>query len=129
MTKLIASTPFLNVSIKVRPGSTQGSYKVETAPKKICVTQSDSVINYQIVDTGEYEISFNKKNPMTVLPAINDQLSLPSVSVSGKILTLNDANSSKMNLAITLNFVDEAGVEFSHDPEVENDPEGVTSTL
>lgn len=124
MTKLVASTPFINVSIKVRPGDTPHTYKVETAPKKICVIQPDTVINYQIVDTGEHKITFNQKNPMTVIPANNNQLSSASASISGQNLTFNDANSSKMDLAITLNFVDESGTEFSHDPEVENDPEG-----
>jgi hypothetical protein len=124
MSKLTASTPFINVSVKVRPGGAPGNYKVETAPAVLCIKQPDTVINYQIVDSGDYKILFNKKNPMTVVPADNDQLSLPSVSQSGRLLTFNDANSSKMTLNISLNFVDQDGIEFSHDPEVDNDPEG-----
>lgn len=124
MSKLIASTQFINVSVKVRPGSTPGTYKVETAPAVPCIKEPDTVINYQIVDCGENNIVFNKKNPMTVVPASNDQLSPASASVSGKLLTFSDANSSKMTLNITLNFVDENGVEFNHDPEVDNDPQG-----
>jgi len=123
MSKLVASTPFINVSLKVRPKSTPGTYKVESAPAILCITQPDTVINYQIVDSGEQNIVFNKKNPMTVLPADNNQLSAASVGISGKLLTLNDANTVPMTLNITLNFVDENGVEFNHDPEVENKPE------
>lgn len=122
MSKLVASTSFINVSIKVRPGNTPNTYKVETAPAILRVTEADTVINYQIVDSGDYNIVFNKKNPVTVIPADNKQLSSPSVSVSGKILTLSDANTDEMLLNLTLNFVDEKGVEFNHDPEVENTP-------
>lgn len=124
MSTLVASTPFINVSIKVRPGSKPGTYKVETAPAILCVKQPDTVINYQIVDTGENHIIFNRKNPMTVVPADNNQLSAPSASVSGKLLTFSDANTSPMAINITLNFTDEDGVEFSHDPEVLNEPQG-----
>ena len=123
MSKLVASTPFINVSVKVRPGSTPGTYKVETAPAVLSIRQPDTVINYQIVDSGENNIVFNRKNPMKVEPADNDQLSAPAASISGKLLTINDANSSKMIINITLNFLDEHGVEFSHDPEVDNDPD------
>lgn len=124
MSKLVASTPFINVSVKVRAGSKPGTFKVETAPEVLCVKQPDTVINYQIVDSGENNIVFNKKNPMTVVPANNDQFSQASASHSGKLLTFSDANTSKMTFNITLNFVDENGVEFAHDPEVDNDPEG-----
>ncbi|WP_432377323.1 hypothetical protein [Duganella sp. P38] len=123
MSKLIASTPFINVSVKVRPGSVPGTYKVETAPAVLSIKQPDTVINYQIVDSGENNIVFNRKNPMTVVPADNDQLSPPAAGISGKVLSFNDANTSKMTININLNFVDERGVEFSHDPEVDNDPD------
>lgn len=123
MSKLIASTPFLNILVKVRPGSAPGQYVVETAPAVPYITQTDTILNYQIFDSGNNKIVFNSKNPMTVVPADNKQLSAPSVSVSGKQLTFSDANTVKMTLNITLNFVDEDGVEFAHDPQVENEPD------
>ncbi|WP_139260663.1 hypothetical protein [Duganella sacchari] len=123
MSKLVASTPFINVSIKIRPDHITGSYKVETAPAILRVTQPDTIINYQIVDSGEQNIVFNKNNPMTVTPSDNNQLSLPSVGITGKLLTFSDANSVAMTLKILLHFVDEKGVEFKHDPEVSNDPQ------
>lgn len=120
MSKLIASTPFINILVKVRPGSQAGTYKVDTAPAILRVTQPDTVINYQIYDDGGKNIIFTG---MTVTPADNDQLSNASVSKSGKQLTLSDANTSKVTLNITLNFKDESGIQFAHDPEVENEPE------
>jgi hypothetical protein len=120
MSKLIASTPFINVLVKVKPGLKPGQYKVETAPAVPWVTQPDTIINYQIFNSGEQNIVFTG---MTVLPADNSQLSPASVSVSGKQLTFSDANTAKITLNITLNFKDEAGIEFMHDPQVENEPQ------
>ncbi|USX18603.1 hypothetical protein NHH82_22365 [Oxalobacteraceae bacterium OTU3REALA1] len=119
MTTLTASTQFINVLVKVKPGSEPGQYNVHTAPAVPYVTQPDTVINYQIYDTGGRNIIFTG---MTVTPTDNDQLSPASVSVSGKLLTFSDANSSKITLNITLNFIDEDGVEFMHDPQVQNEP-------
>ena len=123
MTKLTQSTPFINVLVKVRPDTKPNTYKVETAPAIPSITQPDTVINYQIYDSGKNDIVFDMDDPMTVIPEDNDQLSAPSVSLSGKQLTFIDANTSKMMLAITLNFQDESGVKFSHDPEVRNEPD------
>lgn len=123
MTKLIQSTPFVNILVKVRAGAKDGTYEVETAPANPYITQPDTVINYQIFDSGKNDIVFNSKIPMTVIPAENGQLSSPSVSISGKQLTFSDANTSQMTLNITLNFQDETGVQFSHDPEVRNEPD------
>nr|WP_315250641.1 hypothetical protein [uncultured Duganella sp.] len=120
MSKLIASTPFINILVKVRAGSTPNTYKVETAPAIPYITAPDTVINYQIYDSGTKDIIFTG---MTVKPADNGQLSAASVSVSGKQLTFSDANTTKMTLNITLNFKDEDGLEFNHDPEVENEPD------
>ena len=120
MSKFIACTPFINILVKVKPGSKPGTYQVETAPAVPCIKQPDTVINYQIYDSGSHDIIFTG---MTVSPADNDQLSPASISVSGKQLTFTDANTSKMTLNITLNFQDEDGVQFMHDPEVENEPQ------
>ena len=120
MSKLIASTPFINIMVKVKPGNTPGEYRVETAPEILCVTQPDTIINYQIYDCGNNDIVFTG---MTVSPSDNNQLSQASVSISGRQLTFSDANTSKMKLNVTLNFQDEDGVKFMHDPEVENEPQ------
>lgn len=120
MSKLIASTPFINILVHVREDSETGAYKVVTAPAIPYVTQPDTILNYQIFDSGKKDIVFTG---MSVLPKDNDQLSHGSVSISGKQLTFSDANTSKMTLNITLNFKDEAGLEFSHDPEVQNEPD------
>lgn len=119
MTKLIASTPFINVLVKVRPGIGEGIYIVHTAPEAPYVTQPDTVINYQLYDTNGEDIVFTG---MTVLPTDNDQLSAASLSKSGKQLTFSDANTAPLTLSIKLNFKGPHG-EFMHDPQVVNDPQ------
>lgn len=120
MSKIQASTPFINIMVKVRPGDVPGQYRVQTAPEVPFITQPDTVINYQLYDTGGKNIVFTG---LTVAPADNHQLSPFSLSVSGKQLTLSDANTSSATLNITLNFRDEDGVQFNHDPQVVNEPQ------
>ncbi|WP_373991848.1 hypothetical protein [Duganella sp. BuS-21] len=120
MSKLRASTQYINVMVKVRPGDQPGKYKVQTAPEMPVVTDEDTVINYQIYDSGDQNIVFTG---MTVSPADNDQLSQASLSVSRKLLTFSDANTSPATFNITLQFQDEDGVSFMHDPQVQNEPQ------
>ena len=122
MSTFPATTSFVNILVSVKPSTTKpGSYDVVTAPAAPVITEVDTVINYQIFDTSGYDIVFTG---MTVKPAINDQLSKASVSVSGKLLTFSDANTEPMILNITLKFQDndKEGIEFSHDPQISNHP-------
>lgn len=120
MTTLTATTQFINVVVKVTPGETAGQYNVETAPAIPYVTQPDTVVNYQIYETDGLNIIFTG---MTVTPVNNHQLSSASVSVSGKQLTFSDSNTHPVTLNVTLNFKDEDGKEFMHDPQIKNDPQ------
>lgn len=123
MSTFPASTSFVNILVSVKPSTTTpGTYDVLTAPAVPVITETDTVINYQIFDTGGYDIVFTG---MCVTPEINDQLSPASVSVSGKLLTFSDANTETMNLNIKLKFVDKSKpeLEFSHDPQISNRPD------
>lgn len=117
MSKIHASTQFINVMVKVRPAEKAGEYHVHTAPETPWVTQKDTIINYQIYDSGEHDITFVG---MTADP--NDQFSAAVVSVSGKQLTFSDRNSSSQTISFKLQFQTEDGVIFSHDPQVQNEP-------
>lgn len=120
MSKIQACTQFINVMVKVRPGDEPNTYKVHTAPEIPYVTEKDTVINYQIYDSGDHNITFKD---LTVTPPDNNQLSKPSLGLSGKVITVSDANTSKIIMNVTLHFQDGKGVEFSHDPQVVNEPE------
>lgn len=120
MSKIHASTQFINVMVKVTAGDEPGTYNVHTAPKMPCVTQPDTVINYQIYEDDNEGIVFTG---MIIQTLGNDQLSAASVSISGKQLTFTDANTSKVDISFKLTFKNAAGVEFMHDPQVKNEPQ------
>lgn len=118
MSKLISSTQFINVMVKVKAGAQPGQYIVQSSPAAPCATQPDTVINYQIYDCGDHDIVFTGMTPTP-----NDQLSAASVSISGKLLTFSDANNKKTTVAFTLQFKDKDGVTFMHDPQIINEPQ------
>lgn len=119
MSKIHESTQFINVMVKVKAGAEPGTYDVDTAPKMPCVTQKDTVLNYQIYDDDNQGIVFTG---MIIQTLGNAQFSAPTVSLSGKQLTFTDANTSKVDISFKLTFKDAAGVEFMHDPQVKNEP-------
>jgi hypothetical protein len=122
MSTFPASTSFVNILVSVKPSTTEpGTYEVVTAPAVPVITETDTVINYQIFDTDGHDIVFTG---MCVKPETNHQLSPASVSVSGKLLTFSDANTEPMTLNINLKFKDKSkpDVEFMHDPQISNTP-------
>lgn len=122
MTKLVPPVSLQNILVSVKPREGKpGKYDVSTVPEVPVITQQDTLINYQIVDTDGLPIVFTG---MTVKPKDNDQLSEETISLDKKMLAFFDANTTKMMLNITLHFKDNAGVEFAHDPQVDNEPEG-----
>jgi hypothetical protein len=120
----MTATPiaFQNIQVWVKPNPEKpGHYDVRSEPASPQIIDADTVINYQIVDTDGYAIEFKG---MSVKPEDNNQLSKESVSVDGRLLTFSDINSVKMTLNITLKFKDSGtGVEFSHDPQIRNNPQ------
>jgi hypothetical protein len=115
MTQLKASTQFINVLVKVT--GTAPDYKVVTAPAIPYVTQADTIINYQLYDTGKQDIVFTG---VDIEP--NDELAY-SISVSKKMLTISDANTVPGSYNMTFELQDESGYKFNHDPQVRNEPE------
>lgn len=122
MSSYPASTSFVNILVFVKPSTSPNKkFDVVTAPAAPTITETDTVINYQIFDSSGFDIVFTGA---TFYPAINDQLSPPTISVSGKLLTFSDANTKKIDLGVTLNFLnkDASKDEFSHDPQIINSP-------
>lgn len=115
------SPEFKNVEVTVYHGTAPGTYAVTCVPDMITVHSTDAVINYQITSLSPDGIQFSG---MTVLPSDTDQLSIPSISTNGKMLTFNNANTEKITLNVTLQFFDKDGSPFSHDPQIQNDPNG-----
>lgn len=123
MTTTVPPAAFENIQISVKPDPEKpGHYIVVADPVDPTLTQNNTILNYQIIDTDGHDIVFAG---MKVKPHYNGQLSPATVSVDGKMLTFSDINTVKMTLNINLKFVDhdKGGLEFSHDPQVQNDPQ------
>ena len=121
MTQLVPPVTLQNILVWVKPNTEkEGKYIVVTEPASPVITSEDTIINYQIVDTAGLPIVFTG---MTVKPKDNGQLSEAIVSVDGKLLTFSDINTVKMTIDIKLHFEEKGKTEFSHDPQVENDPQ------
>jgi hypothetical protein len=117
-------TPFINVQVIAIPqlDPTTGEVKYNTTfiPEMITVKESDTVINYQLIAPTPVGVEIKG---LSVNPDNTHQLSKPSISESGKLVTFSDANTEKITLNITITFKDTDGVEFCVDPEVQNDPD------
>lgn len=116
------TTNFVNILVFVKPSTDEKKkFDVITVPTTPIVTEKDTVINYQIFDSDGLDIVFTG---MTVAPLGSDQVSRPTVSLSGKTLTFSDANTKRVDLNITLQFLNKSvkDGEFEHDPQITNNP-------
>lgn len=116
-------TAFLNVQVTaqphVDPATGKTTYDVRFTPPSLTVTEFDTVINYQLVTPTPQGVTFKS---VTVRPGRDDQLSEPTISESGKMVTFSDANTKRADFHLTLHFHDTKGVHFAVDPEVTNEP-------
>ncbi|MYM31242.1 hypothetical protein GTP58_23160 [Duganella sp. CY15W] len=116
----ISVTPFINILVWVKRNA-NGGYDVTYQPAVPLVVQPDTVINYQIVDTYGENIIFSG---LSVAPIEPKQISY-AVSVSGKVLSANDANTYSGILSLNLQFTNPTrGETFTHDPQIRNEPQG-----
>lgn len=118
----IAPTRFINVLVTALPNidaDGKVSYITTFSPEAILVSDSDTVINYQLIAPTPADVIFKG---MTVVEAHAGQFSEPSISQSGKLLTFSDANTSDETIHVFLKFTDKDKFEFGVDPEVINNP-------
>lgn len=121
MSTAYSITPFVNVQVWVKKKADGSGYDVRCEPSVPKVVQKDTVINYQIVDTFGEDIVFSG---LEVTPKDLNQISAPSISASGKLLTVSDANTHCCWLNLNLEFTDKTlSLAFMHDPQIRNDTE------
>jgi len=108
----VTAIPYTDADGKVK-------YKTTFNPTSVEVTTFDTVLNYQLIEPTPAGVRFSR---VSVSPEHNDQLSEPSISISGKMVTFSDANTVKESLSLTFHFIDDTGTEFDVDPEVDNFP-------
>lgn len=123
--KIVPPTSFINVQVISIPHEDPVTHKIEYQtiflPKTIVIKEHDTVINYQLIEPTPEGVQFKG---MSVKPKHSEQLSLPSISRSGKLITFSDANTVAETLNITLHFKDTEGTEFNVDPELINEIPG-----
>lgn len=112
-----STTQFINVLVSI--DLVDGDYIVRYSPGAVRVRLPDTVISYQIVHTGGRDIRFVG---MKHTPKDKRQLSQPAVSPSGRLLTINNANTLAEDIHLSLEFEDVGKGGFVHDPQVLNDP-------
>lgn len=119
MSNSVSPAVFQNIAVSVKPDEKNpGQYITTTEPVDPVLIEPNVILNYQIVNSYGFDIVFTGAS---VKPRYNRQLSKPTVSADGKMLTFSDINTEKMTLNITLEFEGPDGV-FLHDPQVQNDP-------
>src|SRR5471030_2990721 len=114
---------FHNIKVKIKfmpdgNGNTADNrYKVKGKPSHIPVHHGDAVLNYQLVSAPK-GIVFDGFDKISSNPG--HQLSKPSISADGKMMTFSDRNSENEAILIILKFRDNSVILF--DPEVTNEP-------
>ncbi len=120
----VTPTSFVNIFVIATPKKNENTGEIEYntvfVPETINVRQSDTIINYQLIDPTPSGVRIDM---VSVLPEHSSQLSIPSIGQSGKLVTFSDANTVKETFNVTLHFSDSDGVKFKVDPEIVNEPE------
>lgn len=124
--QLRSSAPsFHNVEVNVKPtphgdGNTLGGkFHVICSPGPVTVESEYAVINYQLTGDTPSGIVFDGFD--RARPNPRRQLSAPTISLDGKMMTFSDCNTDSEPLLIVLRFRDNTVTLF--DPEVTNGPQ------
>lgn len=121
---LTPAPAFHNITVVVEPrpngdgNAGGGKWRVTCTPYSMPVYTGDAILNYQLVSPTPSGIVFAGYDACAPLPG--RELSRPSISVDGKMMTLSDRNSKGETILITLRFKDV--MEILYDPEVPNNP-------
>lgn len=102
----------------IDPASGKIAYTTTFDPPSVTITTHDAVLNYQLISPTPEGVQFKDVKVKQKV----DQLSTPSISLSGKIVTFSDENTSQEDIHVTFYFSDKDGVEFLVDPIIENEP-------
>lgn len=96
-----------------------GLHNITCDPEDITVTESNTIINYQLVSPTPQNIIFTGLD--LVDPNPEPQFSTATVSVDGKMITLSDLNSIKESYDVILNIADDIK-KIAFDPQIHNIP-------
>ena len=124
MATLPAIPEFFNTTITVlrtadgSGNACDGKYNVVYGNPKVTDRSANAIFNYQLADPTPKEIRFTG---MRVEGETGThQLSEPTISVDGRMITFSDANTETVLMNLTFKWRD--CIEFEHDPQVGNIP-------
>ncbi|WP_426318251.1 hypothetical protein [Pseudoduganella sp. R-43] len=117
------TSPVIQVQVtaipSIDPATKKVKYDTTFTPESIKVTKPDTILSYELVAPTPAGVQFKSVKVKGKKP---EQISAPTISQSGKVMVMTDANSFKEVLNLTIRFKDSDALEFDVDPEVENDP-------
>ncbi|SFF74292.1 protein of unknown function [Duganella sp. CF458] len=117
------AAPIIQVQVvatpSVDPKTQKVKYDTTFTPESIKVTEPDTILSYQLVAPTPAGVQFKS---LKVKGKVPEQISPPTISQSGKLMVMTDANTFKEVLNLTIKFKDSDALEFDVDPEVANDP-------
>jgi hypothetical protein len=116
----IAAPAFFNVQVKALPGPVAGEYTITCTPDPIQIL-SPTIINFQLVPPTRPGIAFTPE--INKNPSNTHQLSIPTVSTDGRMLTLSDVYTRIESLNVILHVIDEDGRDIAFDPQIQNEPQ------
>lgn len=103
----------------IDPITKKVKYDTTFTPESVTVTAPDTILSYELAPPTPIGVQFKSVNVKGKKP---EQISAPTISQSGKLMVMTDANSFKEVLNLTIRFKDSDALEFDVDPEVVNDP-------
>lgn len=113
---------FCNVLVTAVPSSKPGIYTVTCFPEKIPVI-GPTIVNFQLIAPTPADVEFLSKIGKS--PSDKRQLSNPSVSTDGKMLTLSDVCTWMGEIDTTLYVTDKDKGDQGFDPQIRNDPRAI----
>jgi hypothetical protein len=99
--------------------SPDGLHNIVCDPDDITVTETNTIVNYQLVSPTPAVIVFTGLD--LVDPNPKPQFSTATVSADGKMITLSDLNTITESYDVTLNFADDIK-KIAFDPQIHNVP-------
>jgi len=117
---LIPPPTFINILVKAECDAGSGAWTAYCAPDPIVVT-APSILNFQLVAAPEHVV-FKDIIDKTITRV--KQLSPPTVSRDGKMLTLSNMASEWVTLDVTLHLTDKDQQDLPMDPQIRNEPQG-----
>ncbi len=99
---------------------TGGKYNVAYGTAAVTEHSSNAILSYQLAEPTPPEIHFTGVH-ISGEGAVK-QMSAPTISRDGRMLTLVDANTVAETMNLTFKWRD--SIEFEHDPQVSNVPHG-----